>query len=127
MTERNLLKIQQKEIVTKHGRALVDLTLLGLSAEQGNRKFKIRFHTAAKLHGLPIAAAVTKPFSVVARRIDIIHQPPTVWYKDEGGKQAAIEIRYRVVDAEGKPVITAKRPKIHPKLLFDSGEDITQR
>ena len=102
------------------GQASLSLRISQVSMKHENRSFVLRFsvsktpapasNTAEPLTQQQLAAiyaippVTTDPLTVIRHRLRITQQPPTTWYKDEGGRDKCISIHALLVDSDDRPV-----------------------
>lgn len=102
------------------GQSNLSLRINQVSMKHENRSFLLRFSvcktpapvsntseplTQQQLSAIyAIPSVTTDPLTVIRHRLRITQQPPTTWYKDEGGRDKCISIHALLVDSEDRPV-----------------------
>lgn len=119
--DQTLLQVHSQQIVAKAGRAICDVSLMDLSMNHENRRFRLRFSTSNTIYSTHIDPCETRAFSIIARRVHIIEQPEEIWYKDEGGRHAALQCKYRVVDKENK-IVPSDNLDMRVTLCYGNGK-----
>lgn len=84
------------------------LRITEVSMNHENRRFFLRFSCGGRFGG--ITAIQSTLMTVIRHRLKITKQPPTQWYKDEGGRDKCILIQGILEDQCGDPVKTRDVP-----------------
>ena len=103
------------------GQARIRLKLTDVSMHHNNQRFILRVAPTEAAHAPAISEAKTEPLTVVRHRLEILDQPPEVWFKDEGGRDKCITLHLRMVDAVGA-CVTARTVPLKIELTYESGE-----
>lgn len=111
----------------RHGKCSFRVRLRDVSMNFDNRDFRLQVAVGggAKGSGLAVskyfvAPVFSDPMTVVRHRLRIRSetQPPTVWYKDEGGRDKCMEVAVDLVDSEGRRVHGQEVP-LRVSLLYE--------
>ena len=99
--------------------------ILQTSMLHGNKPFFIRVSGIPADKSIPshvtIMPVATTIMTVIRHRLRITEQPPSIWYKDEGGRDKCININGLLVDEHEQPVQGREVPL--RVLLCYEGED----
>jgi hypothetical protein len=83
---------------------------------------------AAASTSFSIAPVVSDPMTIIRHRLRIRSetQPPTVWYKDEGGRDKCMEVMVELVDSEGRRVHGQEVP-LKVSLLYEDLHTVSKQ
>lgn len=118
-------------LLTPTGSVDLKLRILSCSNAHEGKAFYLRFSGAPvpfngqpQSQGVTIMPCTSAHLWVVRHRIRITQQPPSAWYKDEGGRDNCINISGLLVDEHEQPVQGREVPlKV---VLAYEGEDTTE-
>lgn len=115
-------------ILTGTGSVDLKVRILACSMAHENKNFFLRFTGVPTDKNVPsyvtIMPATSTLMTVIRHRLTITEQPPSLWYKDEGGREKCISISGLLVDEHEQPVQGREVPlKV---LLCYEGEECTE-
>ena len=105
----------------RNGKTSFRVRLKDVSMNFDNRDLCLQISApGAKANKYYIAPVISDPMTVIRHRLRIRSetQPPTVWYKDEGGRDKCIEVMVDLVDSEGRRVHGQEVP-LKVSLLYE--------
>ncbi|KAG1688284.1 hypothetical protein DVH05_003931 [Phytophthora capsici] len=101
------------------GLALLSMSLHTLTATCDGRNFCLEVRSA----DADIESVFSTPVNVVKEKLQVVAQPPDVWFKDEGGREKCMTVSLTLVPAPGAYLEDRVVP-LDVKLLYESGNTV---
>ncbi|CAI5710621.1 unnamed protein product [Peronospora destructor] len=98
------------------GLALLSMNLHTLTAACDTRNFCLEVGSADS----NIESIFSPPVSVVKEKLQVVTQPPDVWFKDEGGREKCMTVALTLIPAPGAFLEDRVVP-LDIRLLYESG------
>jgi hypothetical protein len=117
MNELLVLRRAAEPFIPKSGTVTVPLTISATSMRYENKKFLIQ---VLPLRFESIKPAISAPFFVITHRLIITQPAPSLWYKDQGGKENCIDLPVSLVD-DHQRVVKSRRVPLKLMLLYEGG------
>nr|CCA16674.1 conserved hypothetical protein [Albugo laibachii Nc14] len=77
-------------------------------------------------HNADYESAISPPICVVREKLTITHEPPEIWFKDEGGREKCMQLKLKLEAASGRQ----REDRIVPldiQLYYESGERVSSQ
>ncbi|KAG7384489.1 hypothetical protein PHYPSEUDO_002541 [Phytophthora pseudosyringae] len=101
------------------GLALLSMSLHTLTATCDGRNFCLEVRSA----DADIESVFSAPVNVVKEKLQVVTQPPDVWFKDEGGREKCMAVTLTLVPAPGAYLEDRVVP-LDVRLLYESGNTV---
>ncbi|GMF10072.1 unnamed protein product [Phytophthora lilii] len=101
------------------GLALLSMSLHTLTATCDGRNFCLEVRSA----DADIESVFSAPVNVVKEKLQVVTQPPDVWFKDEGGREKCMTVALILVPAPGAYLEDRVVP-LDVRLLYESGNTV---
>ncbi|KAG3086049.1 hypothetical protein PI125_g19051 [Phytophthora idaei] len=101
------------------GLALLSMSLHTLTATCDGRNFCLEVRSA----DANIESVFSSPVNVVKEKLQVVTQPPDVWFKDEGGREKCMTVALTLIPAPGAYLEDRVVP-LDVKLLYESGNTV---
>ncbi|EEY60202.1 uncharacterized protein PITG_12530 [Phytophthora infestans T30-4] len=101
------------------GLALLSMSLHTLTATCDGRNFCLEVRSG----DADIESVFSSPVNVVKEKLQVVTQPPDVWFKDEGGREKCMTVALNLVPAPGAYLEDRVVP-LDVKLLYESGNTV---
>ena len=99
------------------------LRIRDVSLDHDGRSFRIEISPSSPSSPQgTIAGTVTPPMNVVRYHLVIDEQPPETWYKDEGGRDKSISLKYKLVNSHGE-VVTDRDMPLSLSLIYGENKN----
>jgi hypothetical protein len=105
-----------KIVIPKSGTITISITITATSMRYENKKFLIEVIPKSS----SISSIRTIPLFVVTHRLIITQPAPTLWYKDQGGKENCIDLHVNLVDNH-QQIVKSRRVPLKLTLLYEGG------
>ncbi|CAM9334070.1 unnamed protein product [Chrysoparadoxa australica] len=100
------------------GKASFTATVMSSAPRAGNR---VSFRASADADGI-VANGETDKFIIYSQRLEIIKQPEPLFYKDEGGRNACLELRLRLNSC--KSSVKHGRIPLDMEVYYEGAEEV---
>ncbi|CCI48321.1 unnamed protein product [Albugo candida] len=77
-------------------------------------------------HNADFESAISPPICVVKEKLVISHEPPELWFKDEGGREKCMQIKIKLQAAPGRKCENRIIP-LDIQLYYESGERVSSQ
>jgi len=104
-------------VLPRSGSVIFKATITTTSMAHGNNKFVLEI---VPINHPYIRAIKSDPMTVITYELVISKQPPTLWYKDQGGRDNFMEMSVKLVDHRNVNV-TARRVPLKMSLFYENG------
>ena len=94
----DMYDVEGAEISTD-GEAPLQITINALSKNFTGKHFILSVKVADS--SMRVKELLTEPFTVVSQRLKVVNEAPNLWYKDEGGRDKAIELSIELTNKLG--------------------------
>jgi hypothetical protein len=106
-----------KIVIPRSGTITIPITITATSMRYENKKFIIEVIPKS---ATSISSIRSIPLFVITHRLIITQPAPTLWYKDQGGKENCIDLHVNLVDNH-QQIVKSRRVPLKLTLLYEGG------